>query len=966
MKTTLLKYISILGLILFLIACSTKKNTFLSRNSHALSTEYNILYNGGKALDKGIVDLKTQYKDNFWEQLPIERMQVNKETTLPGQPAQQNANFKRAETKAIKAIQKHSMNIAGIENNPQMDEAHLLLGKSRYYDQRFVPALEAFNYILYKYPMSDKIYEAKIWREKTNIRMDNDALAVENLRKLLKEIKFKDQIYADANAILSQAFLNLGQKDSAIAKLKLAKVFTKQNEEKARYNFILGQLYEELGFKDSAFASYQTVIDMKRKASRQYVIQAHARQAQQFDYEKGDTVAFLYKYNHLLKDRENRPFLDVLNHQMGLFYDKRQKPDIAKKYYNTSLRRKSLDPYLIASNYRNIAYIYFNKAKYVTAGKYYDSTLVQLNNRTREYKLIKKKRENLVDVIKYEAIATRNDSIIKVFSLSDADKVSYFENYISKLKKDDEAKRLLKEKADKEAASQNTGQQGQNSGQQAQNSGMVSGQADKTGKTLIKESSDNRNNSMAPPTNDNLSGGGGQSTFYFYNTNTVAFGKTEFRKNWGDRTLKGNWRISTSKAEVAGIDGTDAVEEVKTEKNKPEKSKETDLKYTSDFYIKQLPVKQTEIDSIARERNFAYYKLGIIYKEKFLEYQLAANRLEQLLVNKPEARLVLPAMYNLYKIYQIIDVNKALAMKEKITSQFPNSRYAQIINNPNSTDEALVETPEASYDALYKLYKTGDYRAVLTDATKAIEQFTGEEIVPKFELLKANTIGKLKGLAEFKKALNFIAVNYPNEDEGKQAELLAKNDIPKLEALKFYAEAAKSWKILFKVAINDDKTNKILLAKLEKFVATKKLDKLTVSSDIYTMNENFIVIHGIISEAYTKGIKSILKEYKDYKITQTPIVITNYNYKVLQIKKNLEEYLVTKPSEPAPEAVAIPAPIENPAPVKVNNSNRPPSRGNPPMEESDENELPVPVQKPNLSEKDQPARVKPATPIEKK
>jgi len=58
------------------------------------------------------------------------------------------------------------MNIDGSEKNPQMDEAHLMLGKSRYYSQRFVPALEAFNYVLYKYPSSDKIYEVKIWREK--------------------------------------------------------------------------------------------------------------------------------------------------------------------------------------------------------------------------------------------------------------------------------------------------------------------------------------------------------------------------------------------------------------------------------------------------------------------------------------------------------------------------------------------------------------------------------------------------------------------------------------------------------------------------------------------------------------------------------------------------------------------------------------------------------------------------------
>jgi hypothetical protein len=47
------------------------------------------------------------------------------------------------------------------ERNFQIDEAYLLLGKARYYDQRFIPAL-AFNYILYKYPNSSNIYKAKI------------------------------------------------------------------------------------------------------------------------------------------------------------------------------------------------------------------------------------------------------------------------------------------------------------------------------------------------------------------------------------------------------------------------------------------------------------------------------------------------------------------------------------------------------------------------------------------------------------------------------------------------------------------------------------------------------------------------------------------------------------------------------------------------------------------------------------
>ncbi len=861
MKTTQLKYISTLVVLLFLIACSTNRDTFLSRNSHALSTEYNILYHGGVALDKGIIDLKTSYKDNFWEILPIERMQVDKNAFLPGQSSA-NPNFERAETKAIKAIQKHSMNIGGTEKNPQIDEAHLILGKARYYDQRFVPALEAFNYILYKYPNSDKIYEAKIWREKTNIRMENDALAVNNLRRLLKEIKFKDQIFADANAILSQAFLNLDEKDSAVAKLKLAKDFTKSKEEKARYNFILGQLYEKLEYKDSAFASYQTVINMKRKAPKQYVIHAHARQAQQFDFEKGDTVAFLKKFNKLLVDRENRPFLDVLNHQMALFYDKKNNSDAAKKYYNASLKSKSQDLYLTASNYRNLAAIYFNKAKYVTAGKYYDSTLTQLNSRSREFKAIEKKRGNLVDVIKYEAIATRNDSIIKVFGMPEAEKISYYEDHISNLKKEEEKTRLLLDKKANKMESQ----------------GEI-GDA----------------NSVKSPFKSPVNTPSTQSNFYFYNPTTVAYGKNEFKKRWGDRALQENWRFSSIKTTNKEIDENLAVENIEEKDDKLEINE----KYLVDFYTKQLPKSQSEIDSIARERNFAYYQLGSIYKEKFKEYKLAVNKYERLLENKPEERLVLPSLYNLYKIYQILGHNaKELEMKNKIIEQFPDSRYAQIISNTNPTEALLKDTPEASYNKCYKLFQDGEYRIVLTEVEAAIDQFSGEEIIPKFELLKAITTGKLKGLEEFKKGLNFVALNYPNDDEGRKAEQILTNDLSKLESLQFYEAKPLSWKIIYEAGNPEETQTKVLQDKIQKFLTDRQFAKITMSNDIYTMDKNFVVIHGMNTEEYANGIATILKEFKDYKIPNKSYVISSDNYKIVQIKKNFEEYLATDPTAP--------------------------------------------------------------------
>ncbi len=860
MKTNTIKYLIYTGLFLFLIACSTKKNTFLSRNSHALSTEYNILYNGQIALDKGIEDVKLQNKDNFWEILPIERMQITEDRMLPGE--NRNANFERAEDKATKAIQKHSMYIQGSEKNPQMDEAHLLLGKARYYEQRFVPALEAFNYVLYKYPQSDKIYEVKIWREKTNMRLENDAIAVNNLTKLLKEIKFKDQIYADANAALAQAFLNLEEKDSAVTKIKLATEFTKSNEEKARYRFILAQLYEQLGYKDSAYVKYQEVIDMNRKASRQYIVQAHARQAGQFDYEKGDSIAFLKKFNDLIEDRENRPYLDVLHHQVALFYDKNKNFNQAKKQYNLSLKQKTQDAYLAASNYRNLADIYFNSAKYVTAGKYFDSTLVQLKPRTREFNLIKKKRENLDDVIKYEGIAQTNDSIISLYAMSSEDRVAYFEKHIEKIKKEETAAQKL---AEKEAQIKEN---------QERNTGKI--ESDENGKKA---------NPITSSTTANNSGK--ESTFYFYNPTTVAFGQKEFQKNWGKVTLQDNWRNSAAT-------GNSVENEKENEATSEEISKETasaEERFTPDFYIKQLPTSQTLIDSLSKERNFAYYQLGIIYKEKFKEYQLSANKLEQLLKNNPEERLVLPSMYHLYKVYEIIDKTKAEAMKAKIISLYPTSRYAQILANPNSALAEAGDSPKAVYENLYERYQNHEYKTVLVEINEAIDRFTGDEIVPKLELLKAGLTGKLSGLDEYGKALNFVALNYPNSEEGKRAEKILSVDLPKLQALQLSSLDSKNWKILYRTKDFDDKNTKVLREKIAKFVKDRSLDKLSISLDIYTMTDNFVVIHGLNSKDLADGITSILKDYKDYKIQDKPIIISAENYTIVQIKKNIDEFL---------------------------------------------------------------------------
>ena len=78
------------------------------------------------------------------------------------------------------------MKIEGVERNRQIDDAYLLLGKARYYDQRFIPAIEAFNYIIATYPFASLINETKIWRAKANIRIGNEEFAIASLKLLLQ------------------------------------------------------------------------------------------------------------------------------------------------------------------------------------------------------------------------------------------------------------------------------------------------------------------------------------------------------------------------------------------------------------------------------------------------------------------------------------------------------------------------------------------------------------------------------------------------------------------------------------------------------------------------------------------------------------------------------------------------------------------------------------------------------------
>ncbi len=828
---------------LFLSSCSRKKNNFVSRNFHAVTAEYNSLYNGYNALTDGVQSLNESYQDNYWETLPIERMQISEDIFLPGQS--KNPNFERAEEKAVKAIQKHSMNLDGKENNPQMDEAYLLLGKARYYDQRFVPALEAFNYILYKYPASDKINQSKIWREKTNIRLENDELAIENLKRLLDQEELKDQDLADATSMLAQAYLNINSVDSALKQIKIASKFTKKNEEKGRYNIIKGQLYNTLSFKDSADLAFDEVIELHRKTPRVYYINAHLEKVKNFDLENGNKLEFMEHLSELEENRENRPFLDRIYHQIAEYHLANSSDSTSVSYYNKSLRTNSVDKFLKALNYQRLGDLNFDNSQYKTAGAYFDSTMLNLKNNTKPYRNIKRKRDNLEDVIFYEDVAQRTDSILNLVNLSDEDRLVVFESLIEELKEKDKA---LKEK---EALKSNAG--------------------------LIIDP--NNNTGIG-----NQSGKNTSQSFYFYNPTTVAFGKNEFIKIWGERDYKDNWRWSKSGI-TSGQDDNSSQELVI-------ESLSDEEKFDPNFYISRIPSEQKEIDSITKDRNFAYYQLGMIYKDKFKEFELSKDKLKGLLNNNPEQRLVLPAKYNLYKVYLELDKSgEAGIVKTDILENHSDSRYASILNNPDLQLEKDKNSPESLYEGLYIKHEAQDYEEVINKCNEYIELFEGEAMAPKFELLKASATGRLFGFEEYKDAINYIALNYPNSLEGKQAERLIQEALPKLASKDFVDDTStNNSKVIYQFdnATIEDINEFVKI--LDEVIKEVEYYELHSSIDVYSKNSTFVVVHGLKSINGAKGFVELLGKNKS-KIIKDYFAISSKNYGIIQIHKNLETYL---------------------------------------------------------------------------
>ena len=719
-------------------SCSTRKDTVISRNWHALNTKYNVLFNGKEAFNKGIEDINEGYKDDWFTQIPIEPIKFEEDkVTIPNLNTGMGAGFNDdngneedkattpfgiAEEKAVKAIQKHGMNIKDVERNRQIDDAYLLLGKARYYEQRFIPAIEAFNYVIATYPDADLIAETKIWRAKANIRNDNEEFAIESMNLLLKvkdtlEVDLPEVIREQGYTALAMAYIKSDSIDNAKKYLIKSTETLKNRNQGARNLFVLGQIYSSENKKDSASLAFNKIINFK-KAPYKYKMHAHIELAKNSTSDSTSAL-ILEKMQDLIKERENRPYLDELYYQVGFLHEQNDSINLAVDYYNKSLRAESDNVKQKTFTYEKLGNINYKNSEYIVASSYYDSIInIAADTLNLRFRRIKRKHKNLASLINFEKTVSENDSILKIVALSKPAQEAFFQKYIDNLKKKDE-----------EAAQLKLNQQAF---------------GDTFGGNQLKSNN--------------------KGKWYFYNSQSISFGKSEFEKIWGNRVLEDNWRWS-------GTIGTNTTEQdsiVVNTKN---------LRYDLASYLETIPSEKEKIDTLNINRNKALYELGVIYKEQFKDIRLALERLERVNNLNPSKELVLPINWHLYQIYN--DLGNAIKTNEHkniILTDYPTTKFAQVIKHPNKPlDDAVSKNEiEESYKEMYYLYNESKFKETVLKIDALLPTLQDSKLLPKFELLKAYAIGKHQDIETYKTALDFVAVNYGNTEEGKKAKEIIK------------------------------------------------------------------------------------------------------------------------------------------------------------------------------------------------
>ena len=372
----------------------------------SISSKYNILYNGDLFLNEGLDQLRNSYKDNFWDIIPV-IVDNNITNSLPEYPTK---NFLKSEEKAIKVIQK--MGDSGNSASNYINDAYLLLGKSRFYDKRYISSLQAFNYILKQDVKSNIWLEAFYWRTLIYINLQQYELAKSSLEKELEDNKISKRNLSLLYDSMSELYYKKGDYAALIKSLKKALKHSINQEQIRRSYFIIAQSFMNLNKNDSASVYFQKSIETKANNFSDIYLDANLKLSLLKKQELDEDY-----FNRMLRQPRNLMASSKINYYYALnSYEKGNYND-SEIQLKRSLKKIDDDKNLKVKVYNKLFEVNFDRKDYLNASNYLDSVLNIIDTNTKDFFVLNKKREKLNSITDLEKQNKLIDSLLYLSTL---------------------------------------------------------------------------------------------------------------------------------------------------------------------------------------------------------------------------------------------------------------------------------------------------------------------------------------------------------------------------------------------------------------------------------------------------------------------------------------------------------------------------------------------------------------------
>lgn len=751
-------FLFILSSVVLLSSCSTKRNTAANRHWQEFITRYNVYFNGDEHLKEQLKQMEDSYEADFSHMLPMHPADSYANPKLP----QPTGDFTRTIEKMQKAIQLHSITRKPIrrnrsqkdrdfrnrtEFNPFLHNAWITLGMAQYYYGDFSGAAITFRYITNHFSwLPETVTLARLWQARSYCAL-GWRYEAENVLHLVKEKDLTNRHLRDLyNFVEADYLIQIGNYAEAAPYLKLA-AEKATGSQKNRLWFLLGQIYSNIGEKELAYEAFAMA---GKGVSTPYRTKFNARIKQSEVFSAADISKEVNSLKRMIRYQRNRDYFDRIYYAIGNLYLSRKDTTEAIHNYRLAINSSVTNGTDKALAQLALANIYYSRHNYVEAQPLYSESLPLIPDDYPNYSGLLRRSDVLDQLAVYAGNVALQDSLLTLSKLPESEQRKTAQKIADQLIKKEKEARSAAERDEYLANNATTLQLGAT---QNQIQGMAFN-------------------------NDN--------SWYFYNDMIRNAGKTEFLRKWGSRKLEDDWRRSNKTTfsfdDVAEADDPQPQEADEQAKKSSIKQGAKPLDRSNDphfaeYYLKQIPHTPEEIEASNDVIEEGLYNMGLILKDRLMDYSAARIEFEKLLSRYPENPYRLDVYYNMFLMAAHND-DKASAeeWRQKILKDFPESDYGIAMKNPDYFDNLrrMHDIQENIYADAYSAYLADNNEKVHKLTAEMEEKYPLSPLLPKFVFINSLAYLSDGDNEMFHEGLKTLLKRWPETDMTETASAILK------------------------------------------------------------------------------------------------------------------------------------------------------------------------------------------------